>query len=452
MTVKQRALTSLGVSKRSRRTTALAACGATCAALSALLISQSSVSPARASTVTALPPPVTTTLPPSGGSGASAIQEFQETVQTLGQSQFPNTFTGTTLSSSGELLVFALPGSTALESAITALDTAGLPWTVESVPRSYNELQALNSQLGASYQTLLNDGVLLQSSGPDPATGTVDITLQPPSATALQQISSLPGNTPASAGTYAAVVASVVQKVVGTGFSISPTFEHPLISAGTLNDSPPFRAGDAITGGNYGGACTLGFAVKGNNSGNPFLLTAGHCGSGAWYTYPSGSYKVGSVSTNYLNDAYEDDFSTIAPSYGTPNTGVWGSGSNVYDIVGPWTPVVGQAIATDGSVTGEVRNNTVTHINYTEYDIYNSLNNTYYNASYLTIVTASGSNTTNCQGGDSGGPAFQHQSSDFYDVQAVGTIVAYYLTTPETCAMEQIGAETAHSNTTLIDG
>ncbi len=98
-------------------------------------------------------------------------------------------------------------------------------------------------------------------------------------------------------------------------------------------------------------------------------------------------------------------------------------------------------------MTGEVTNNDVIAINATDYNVYDSLNDTYYDA-YPVIQAGNPAGYTVCQPGDSGGPVYQ-RTANSNNVNAVGTIVAYYSGTG-VCSAEQISTEESYSNTSLI--
>lgn len=182
--------------------------------------------------------------------------------------------------------------------------------------------------------------------------------------------------------------------------------------------------------------------MRGNASGNTFMLTAGHCGSGTWSTQ---AQQMGNTSTAYFENGSENDFQTIyVPSGAIAD--VWGNGGALYPASGQLLPAVGVQITFDGSITGEVTNNNVSAVNATDYNVYDSLNNTYYNA-YPVVQAYNPYGHTVCQPGDSGGPVFQRTSGS--NVNAVGTIVAAY-GNGSSCSAEQIGTEESVSNTSLL--
>jgi hypothetical protein len=201
----------------------------------------------------------------------------------------------------------------------------------------------------------------------------------------------------------------------------------------------PFAGGDYITSPVIP-FCTGGFSVVGNASGNPFMLSAGHCGRATWSTP---AQPMGQTSSLYINDPKRDDFQTIR--VGSARGSVNGD-TDQYAVIGSTIPAAASLITLDGSISGEEHDIPVINNNATIYGIRLPSGKTF-TASRL--VTASGF----CQGGDSGGPMYIRQPTPL-EVSAVGTLVCYYGLPSGgfACAGERISAETSASNTSLILG
>jgi hypothetical protein len=407
---------------------------------------------ASAVVATAAPSTAATTVRTSARTPSAAVQMFADQVETLGAYKYPNSFAGARLTSAGVTDVYALPASDAgLVRAVKALNKGHYPVEIIGASRSYNRLNAMNATVNAANKRLLRMGIRLSQSSPDPASGTVLVTVAAPVRSGISALASAVDG-PVTAATYARTVSDVLRTEFGAAVKLSSTDGMTWKAAGRNNDVAPFFDGDQIYGGGY--KCTGGFNMTGNRSGHVFMFTAGHCPSDQWST---GAQVVGSTSTNYLGAcASEDDYQSIyVPRGGVGD--VWGgsSGTSLYTVVGQLLPAPGTLIAFDGSVTNEVRDNTVIGINQTIYNIYDSIHDCYYNAA-PSIEAYNPGGQIICQGGDSGGPVIQHTPSSFANVDAVGTIVAYgsYNNLPygSYCISTQIGSIEAETDTSLITG
>jgi hypothetical protein len=373
------------------------------------------------------------------------VQLFASRVETLGADNYPNSFAGATLTSAGITEVYAILASDAqLVRAINAINTAGYPVEIIGVGRSYNELNTTNAVLTAASGRLREEGIEVTQSWPDPAAGAVMVSIAEPNNSDIAALTSVKG-TRVTASDYMDTVSGLLKSEFGQGVTLQSQYSRMWFASGRNNDTAPFYDGDRIYRSNV--SCTGGFNMLGNRSGHVFMLTAGHCLSGTWRT---GAQTVGSTSTNYLSGSSTHDYQTIyAPGGGLGV--VWGNSGALYPVTNQLLPAVGAAITFDGSVTGEVRGNTVNAVNASVY-AYNGINNTYYTA-YPVVEATNPNGTWICQSGDSGGPVYSHTPSS--DVWAVGTISAFYPAYPNapggaTCAAAQIGDEESVTNTSLI--
>src|SRR5215471_1751971 len=138
----------------------------------------------------------------ASGSPSAAVALFASEVQTLGVKQYPATFAGATLEPSGVTVVYAVAGSdAALVSAVQALNTHGYPVRVVAVQRSYSQLNAIADKLFQAYSHLRAMGIKLSEFGPDPASGTVKVTLYAPIASDMSALASARG-TPVTSSNY----------------------------------------------------------------------------------------------------------------------------------------------------------------------------------------------------------------------------------------------------------
>jgi hypothetical protein len=134
--------------------------------------------------------------------------------------------------------------------------------------------------------------------------------------------------------------------------------------------------------------------------------------------------------TNYLATTGHYDISSVVGQFGPY---VWGNNSASFNVIGSIFPGVGAGVTSDGMATGEVRGVTITKTNA---EVEDPNDNLLYD---MTLAQKPGS--TVCQGGDSGGPWYQHTSSP-YPVEAVGIqegeIIVDGVPDPSYCAYEQI--------------
>ena len=372
---------------------------------------------------------------------------FADQVQTLGQNSYPNSFAGAELNAQGQVIVYAVASDdTALLSDIAALNQDRYPVVISPTSLSYNQLDTLNNEITANVPQLATDGVQIESSAPDPASGTVTVTLMQPGIQATSALAQTIG-TPVSSSNYIASATTLLTERF-TDVSIDPVYGSPAFAAGRTNDTSPFSGGDQIYGGQYNAKCTSGFPVIDNGNGNIYMLGSGHCGNGKWYANPSKTTYLGAVSKLYWRNTYEDDFSTIYVNTQSTTANVWANGTSYHTINGQIVPAINTPMTFDGATSGEVPGNNVTAVDATIDNVYSSLCQCYYNIKYE-IEAQNPSGTTICQGGDSGGPTYVREPTNPY-AYAVGSITAYY--TNSFCAAEEIGDELSHSDTSLIEG
>lgn len=400
-----------------------------------------------AAVVTAPSSAAVTTVRTSATTPPISVQLFADQVETLGAYKYPDSFAGATLTPAGVTDVYAILASDAqLVKAINTINKAGHPVDIIGVNHSYNQLNALNAKLTGTYAHLLKEGIKLTRSWPDPASGFVMVTVGTPTTSDFSALASATG-APVGASAYGQAVSQELNKEIGPGVKLYSLAGGTWAAAGRNNDTAPFFDGDQIYGGGY--TCTGGFNMIGNVSGHVFMYTAGHCPNATWST---GAQQVGGTSTNYLaNCSTTRDYQSIyVPGGGIGE--VWGNSGALYPVTSWFLPAVGAAITFDGSVTGEVRGNTVTAINATDYGVYDSVHNCTYNA-YPVVQAQNPSGTWICRPGDSGGPVYSHTPSQ--DVVAVGMIVAYYSTGGaggSLCSAAQIGDLMSVTDTSLIYG
>lgn len=431
--------THLSISPRARRWKWLAA------AASVGVVAVALIAPGATAASTATAPPGTT----RSGSPSAAVDLFASQVETLGVEQYPTTFAGATLEPTGVTDVYAVAASDAgLVSAVKALDTQGYPVKVIAVNRSYSQLMAISDKLLRAYSHLQAEGINLTQFGPDPSSGTVAVTLREPTASGMSALASAQG-APVASSNYRNEASALLQREAGTGITLQSQYAAgSWVAAARDSDTPAYYDGDQIYHVGAGVTCTSGFNMVGS-AGNDYMITAGHCGSGTWKTHAA---TVGNTTHNYLTATSGNDFQTtyLGPSGGLGVT--WTNGANLAPVSGALFPAVGTAITFNGSVTGEVRGNTVFSTNFTECDIWNSIGRYFYCATNQVLAENPNESAIVCQGGDSGGPVYQHTTGS--DVKAVGDITAYYSPSGQAYGSECIATQIDHvayiTNTALV--
>jgi hypothetical protein len=190
------------------------------------------------------------------------------------------------------------------------------------------------------------------------------------------------------------------------------------LTASRYDDSPAWNSGNQIVTPSYGETtCTSGFGMEDVDTGQTYVLTAGHCGSASWYNtetdspvYDSstlvGKTLAGSLSTKTI-DAQLITTNSSCITWGGKST-TSGNDVRIY-ITGYDDPPQGASIETEGSVSLQ-ETGTVSYYDVSKVIAGESLSD-------LDLVTAVG------VGGDSGGPLIY---PTLYGPLAGGTEVGWY--------------------------
>lgn len=378
-------------------------------------------------------------------------------IQTLGQESYAAEFAGSQIAQNDVITVYIASMDPVFVQAVSSINTGNYQIDYIKVPMSLTQLLAKMSTLAARIPVLGSIGIHPTELNPDPSTGQVDVTLAKPSATDLANLNATlvmqSGNTttsnPIDLSNYLSASQTQMSAQFGADIMVESNFggEMAPTAKSRTNDSSPWTGGDEIFGPN---TCTSGFGVTGNASGNTFVLTAGHCGSG-FFSVGSGSL-IGGTSNGgmYFQNSAGDDFQTISSPNGALGQ-VWYSSSNVHPINGYLIPSIGAQVTFDGAVTGEVPGNTVTANNATVVMYQNGV----YYATINYQVKAGNSTTPICQSGDSGGPIYQREAGTS-SVMAVAIINSCLIVPNGVSGLsgsgERIDRILSASNTSLIFG
>lgn len=375
----------------------------------------------------------------AGSRSASAdVGLFASEVETLGVGHYPATFAGATLEPTRVTDVYAVAASDArLVRAVKALDTHRYPVRVVAVSRSYSQLMSISARLLRAYSRLQAKGIDLTQFGPDPASGTVTVTLRKPTASGMSALAFAQG-APVTSSNYRDEASAVLKEQAGAGITLRSQYatRSPVL-ASRDGDTAPYFDGDLIYHVGAGVTCTSGFNIIGSGGG-VYMVTAGHCGSGTWKTHAS---TIGNTSLNYLTATSGNDFQITYLSGGGLGT-VWTNGTNTAPVTGALFPANGVPITFNGGITGEVRGVTVLATSQTTCALDPGTGTT---ICATNQVVAQKSGAAVCQPGDSGGPVYSHTPS--VDVLAVGIIESGENDGPNgtssTCSATQI--DTSHS-------
>jgi hypothetical protein len=164
------------------------------------------------------------------GSPSAAVGLFASEVETLGVKQYPATFAGATLKPSGVTVVYAVAATDAgLVSAVQALNTQKYPVQVVAVKRSYSQLNAIADKLFRAYSHLQAEGIKLSEFGPDPASGTVTVTLLKPTASDMSALASARG-VPVTSSNYRDEASAVLEQQAGAEITLQSQYGTPAIA------------------------------------------------------------------------------------------------------------------------------------------------------------------------------------------------------------------------------
>jgi hypothetical protein len=316
--------------------------------------------------------------------------------------QFASSYGGDVLLSDGTITVYVTPaGLSNMQTALErTLGNASDMVSLRPVAHSFADLENLTSQIAADQASLAPSGITLSTWGPDPTSNTVRVAVLTDPSAADRVLGAR----------YGSGRISVVQV---------PPSDTLIGLSNRYYDNAPFWDGDRVFINNDTNTkCTAGFAFRGNNSGNIFNTTAGHCGGSSVWTNLSAHYEMGAISTHYYTQG-GDDFESFPCNCGAlvwyegPGIGT-GQGST-HTVIG-WCACNSGLVTMDGATTGEVPDFTVTQAGgCATYSVPGGSKTT-------CGINEATRSVTGCQPGDSGGPVYQRAPNN--TVYATGTVVA----------------------------
>jgi hypothetical protein len=244
------------------------------------------------------------------------------------------------------------PSNPALVAAVNCLNTSGYPVSFVNVSRSYNQLDALTASVTAKDPQLMGDGIDVTQAIPEPSIGTVSVNFGEPSASSMSALATASGRS-VTADNYSTIAKSVIQQMFGSSVTLGQE-RAASVAASRNSDTAPFFDGDRITRGTT--TCTGVWNVW-NDSHQPFMITAGHCGTG---TFATGAATIGPTSSNWWTSSTTEpcpstlDAQAVKISSGLGGVGaVWTSGGNTAPVTGSLVPALYTTPTINGSLTGE---------------------------------------------------------------------------------------------------
>ena len=288
---------------------------------------------------------------PHKPAGPPPIKDSIETTAT--SAGLASAYGGQVVNADGTVTVYVTPsGMSRMNSALTKAvgSASSKAYTLKEVPHSFAELEALTMRLDAHQASLKHSGIDMVWCRPNTSSNTVLVKIL----------------------NYSSSAARALQKKYGRALLTVRPFSGnlPTRTSNRYYDNSPFYNGDRIWFNNSpnGAKCTDGFAFTGNNSGNVFETTAGHCGGSSVWTNYTSHYEMGSVSTNYFNSTggnYDlESFRCGCASpvwYEGPSIGT--AGGYIHNVVGQCVCGKGQYVTADGATTGESTGNYVNNVN-----------------------------------------------------------------------------------------
>lgn len=156
----------------------------------------------------------------------------------------------------------------------------------------------------------------------------------------------------------AAAAGETIDAALGSRISATVSEGDRPVAAYRRNDTVPFYGGIQLWS-LTGGLCSTGGQVHSGTT--KWMVTANHCATEVFYTYPSTSSQVGDTDVNKISTYYDVQL-IHGRSYSTQiYSGAWDS-PNSSTIVGVWNSYVGDGIGVcmEGGFTGQVCGNKVT--------------------------------------------------------------------------------------------
>lgn len=368
--------------------------------------------------------------PTSPVDSSPIIRQIESVVD---QPQFASDFAGESLNADGTVTIdVTAQGQATLSAALgQALGAAAASqYTFRVVPNSAAALKQLTDNVASQSSLMKANGIDAISWGQYVGTDTITI-----------EVADL---TPAKE-------AWLHQQFGGaTILTVQPssTSDLGVREANRYYDNPAFNDGLRIFVDNKTSEpCTDAFAMRGNNSGRIFQLTAGHCQGTSYWTNFDNHQEVGTLSKRYFSNN-GDDFQTLTCSSCQGN--VWYEGPSIGRNQGKTHSVAtghcdcnsGQ-VTVDGASTGETPNSNVIEVNVC-HEFTDGLTT-------CNMNVAQNTNYDPCAiGGDSGGPVYQRAANN--KAYATGTIIGTYGNDNSKCAYQRISEIINAASLSVVPG
>lgn len=354
--------------------------------------------------------------PPADWTDTTIPMEVEQAVESLGTGTFASTYGGiAVINNQTQLAVYLTTPTAEIESAFETLAPPGM-LVFESTPNSLQQIDAIHQQLENEWQSLIAQGIDLVDFGPNPYLGQEDVGVENLTADEAQQLA-------------AQFAPGTLHLYNETPFDVDSRTTQAITRE---NDNAPYNGGDDISA--PAGFCTSGVGVK--ISGNPRLVSAGHCydvganvvnlkSCGFNCTEGSGN-AMGSVTNNGLGAYRHNDGSNTLDTLvftGCNGSGTCGGDGVIWtgaignpqrsNVSGIGTWAAGDQVCASGAYGGEKCDFSVAQTGHCAYVAP-------YNLCGITSLFVTGGDPT--IGGDSGGPWFRFSGSN---LEITGTHTGY---------------------------
>ncbi len=394
---------------------------------------------------------------PTAQADLSPLSQLAAGINTVGVMDFPASYGGMLVTDDQDIKVYVAGNAAALIERVGSLAANRIHVTYLRVKHSLGYLNRIAEEVATDNPVLEADGFHLDNLSPDVVHGTLSVVMETPPGTARPATLSSAAVSQAEAflGAHYGTIFTV-QPTTATAPSIQD-FPVPCTENNRNCDFTPFWGGDSIAVRNKSNnspfsLCSTAFAAYSPNYGNG-VFTAGHCvgdspaNQANLYTNCAPPYEAKDCAEKYLGETkYDENGNTAARDWqfawsngASDYETVYGGNAleyptNHYQVVGWEAPFTRCCLTEDPAGSGEVAGLqpvTFSGGSATSCQEFsdNGVNNKFMTCGVGELRPGSnsyrvggGSVGTVCQGGDSGGPVYERQST--YDVKAVGIHIA----------------------------
>jgi hypothetical protein len=337
--------------------------------------------------------------PPATWTDTKIPMAVEEAIDSLGRGRYASSYGGIAIiNNQTQIAVYLTTPTTDIKSAFQVHAPVGM-LSFRFTSHSLHQLDAIQQQLEGQWQDLIARGINVVEFGSNVSLGKEDIGVENLTAAQAQELET-------QFGADALHIYNVTPQEVGS---------RQLQCCTRTDDVAPYNGGDAISNESHTAGCTSGFGIQ--ISGNPRLVTAGHCfavgtdvrnaklTSSGW---TGSNNEMGSVTQRGLSSNLDSEVFTGCNGSGTCGgdgviwTGAIGNPQRAF-VSGKATWAVGNQMCASGAYGGELCDFVVQQVNYCT-----TIGGFFF--CHLTRTSVTSGNYT--QGGDSGGPWFRFSGSN----------------------------------------